>query len=174
MTSITGLQLSYSSFQLTGSANTATQAGGDFGALFAKHTCCCCDDSDAKKKVYHAGSGLNIDMSVFGVNDEDAQKSDLLLRLIDELFDKIRATLDKKSETAAQGNYTFSFTSEFQSVFGTDGPLFNFIEATTAQLGLSAEKNLALQNIAINNKDTDRSPESVAKIAGELKAAGIG
>lgn len=74
----------------------------------------------------------------------------------------------------ASSKYIFPFSSAFEATFGTSGPLLDFINATTARLNLSAEKNLALQNIAINNKDATRTPEHVQKIARELAAAGIG
>ena len=67
----------------------------------------------------------------------------------------------------------FAFSPAFTSVFDSSGPLIDFINQTTASLGLSAEQNLALQNIAINNQDATRSKESIDKIAQELRQAGI-
>lgn len=98
---------------------------------------------------------------------------DSLHAFIDELFEHIQRSLQHHSGTTGP-QPKFPFSSAFQSVFGTDGPLFEFIDVTTKRLGLSAEKNLALQTIAINNKDIVKTPESVQKIAAELKAAGIG
>lgn len=68
----------------------------------------------------------------------------------------------------------FPFSSAFTSTFGISGPLPTFIAATSANLKLNAAQQLALQNIAINNKDIVKSPESIQKISKELQAAGIG
>lgn len=67
----------------------------------------------------------------------------------------------------------FPFSADFEATFGLSGPLIDFINATTSKLGLSAEQNLALQTIAVRNKDITKSPESVAKIGEELRQAGI-
>jgi hypothetical protein len=68
----------------------------------------------------------------------------------------------------------FDFTSDFESTFGTSGPLPTFIAMMSAKLNLTAEQNKAFQDIAVNNKDIVKTPDSVQKIADELKQAGIG
>lgn len=69
---------------------------------------------------------------------------------------------------------TYPFTPDFQSTFGLSGPLPAWITQITASLHLSAQQNQSLQEIAIKNKDIIKTPDSVAKVAQELTAAGIG
>lgn len=90
----------------------------------------------------------------------------LSMNLVDAL---LRSRGSSPSAPASSG-----FTSEFEAVFGSTGPLPDFINRVTASLKLSPEQNLALQNIAVRNKDITKTPENVQKIAAELKAAGIG
>jgi hypothetical protein len=93
---------------------------------------------------------------------------------IDALFENIQNSR-MKAFNANSANFApqFSFSSSFVSTFGLSGPLPNFITLMTAKLKLSATQNLALQDIAIANKDIVKTPESVQKIAAELKEAGI-
>jgi hypothetical protein len=71
-------------------------------------------------------------------------------------------------------NSKFPFTAEFEMTFGLSGPLPAYIAVMSERLNLSAEQNLAFQQIAVDNKDITRTPENVAKIRAELKTAGIG
>jgi hypothetical protein len=68
----------------------------------------------------------------------------------------------------------FPFSSNFTSTFGTSGPLPTFIAATVANLKLSPSQQLALQDIAVQNKDITKTTANVQKVAIELQAAGIG
>jgi hypothetical protein len=177
MTSITNIQFSFASLQVTGQgALNGQEPCAGFDALLSRMSCEEDKESD-KKKAGYAGSMLNVDFSAFGIGGEAKSREDLILGLIDDLFDKIRGAREGKSggTGATQGNYAFPFSSAFDATFGgMGGPLYDFINETTARLGLSAEKNLALQNIAINNKDIVKTPDSVTKLAAELREAGIG
>ena len=85
-----------------------------------------------------------------------------------------RAVQGKSGASQASSSSVFPFSDTFESVFGTSGPLIDFINITTTRLHLSAEQHQALQNIAINNKDITNTPANVQKIVAELKEAGIG
>jgi hypothetical protein len=74
---------------------------------------------------------------------------------------------------ADNDNSLFGFTPSFEATFGTSGPLPNFIKVISGKLKLSPTQIQAFQDIAVNNKDATKAPESVQKIARELKAAGI-
>lgn len=127
---------------------------------------------DTVKQSRFSASITNIDITAFSFESE-SRRMDPLREFIDALFDHITGADEKGKKDVAGLGDTYSFTSDFQSVFGSSGPLIDFINATTANLGLSQEKNLALQNIAINNQDATRTRGSIDKIAAELKAAGI-
>ncbi len=92
---------------------------------------------------------------------------------IDSLFSQLSGPLAANPFALPAGAGTFPFSPLFEATFGLSGPLPDYITRITASLGLDATKNLALQTIAINNKDATPSNESVARIAAELKAAGI-
>jgi hypothetical protein len=98
-----------------------------------------------------------------------------LKRLSSVLLEKISLSLDKSlfGLSSKDNQNVFPFSGEFEATFGDSGPLIDFINEVTKRLGLSAEKNLALQSIAIRNKDITKTPASVAKIGEELRAAGI-
>jgi len=74
------------------------------------------------------------------------------------------------SASAAGGD---PFSSEFDSTFGTSGPLFDYINNVTAGLGLTPGQNSALQNIAIENKDTTGSATDIQTMENEIIAAGL-
>lgn len=93
---------------------------------------------------------------------------------IENIIRSLDNTLNNLTNPGTSATPTFPFSGEFEAVFGTSGPLLDFINTTTTKLNLSAEKNLALQTIAINNKDITYTPANVQKIAAELKQAGIG
>ena len=145
-------------------------AGIDFRSIMEQ---CAGAGCDTTKQASFSASITNIDITSFSFESE-SRGYDPLREFIDALFDHITGAhrKDGKDDVAGLGD-TYSFTSDFQSVFGSSGPLIDFINATTASLGLSQEKNLALQNIAINNQNATRTRESIDKIAAELKAAGI-
>ena len=145
-------------------------AGLDFKSVMEQCAGAGCDTS---KQASFSASVMNIDITAFSFESE-TRSYDPLREFIDALFDHITGAdkTGRKNDATEQAS-GFGFTSGFQSVFGNSGPLIDFINATTSRLGLSAEKNLALQNIAINNQDATRTRESIDKIAAELKAAGI-
>lgn len=68
----------------------------------------------------------------------------------------------------------FPFSADFQSAFGTTGPLIDYINMITDKLGLSAKQNKALQDISVRHKDITGSAADVASIRAELQQAGIG
>lgn len=145
-------------------------AGLDFKSVM-EH--CAGEGCDAPKQASFSASITNIDITAFSFESE-SRRIDPLREFIDALFDHVTgADKEGRTSTSEQAGGGFGFTSDFQSVFGSSGPLIDFINATTANLGLSKEKNLSLQQIAINNQDATRSRESIDKIAAELSAAGI-
>lgn len=136
-------------------------AGIDFDALLNSF------DTDTTKTSQSSGyaSGLLGDVNILAFA-EGANSSDFINTLIGHLQNPSDAS---PSDAAS----SFSFTPEFQATFGNSGPLINWINVVTGGLGLSSEQNLALQNIAIEHKDTTGSQEDIAQIATELTAAGI-
>lgn len=122
-----------------------------------------------------------LDTGAAGATSFDALMSDARTRLdtkklaesfIQNIMRALDKTLDALVSKGASQN-VFPFSGEFQATFGSSGPLIDFIKVTTNRLGLSAEKNLALQTIAVRNKDTTNSPADIQKIGDELRAAGI-
>jgi hypothetical protein len=94
--------------------------------------------------------------------------------IINQLIDYISgAANDNKNIGASAASSGYPFSSEFESTFGTTGPLPAFITEVSVKLNMTKEQNLAFQQIAVNNKDATRSVESRNKIAKELEAAGI-
>lgn len=109
-------------------------------------------------------------------SDRDDIAKDPLGSLIDSLLNNLTTARsnDNTAKNASLFPAKYALTDSFTSTFGSDGPLIDFINEVTSKLGLSATQNASLQQIAVNNKDATRSSESVRKIAGELKQAGIG
>ncbi|MDX2112535.1 MAG: hypothetical protein SFW63_02195 [Alphaproteobacteria bacterium] len=99
--------------------------------------------------------------------------TELAIRIQETISITINQTLNTLGSKPGAGRNVFAFTSSFTDVFGDSGPLINFINDVTRKLWLNADQNRALQQIAVNNKDATRSPESIAKIAAELRQAGI-
>ncbi len=99
--------------------------------------------------------------------------TELAISIQETISITINQTLNTLGSKPGAGRNVFAFTSSFTDVFGDSGPLINFINDVTRKLGLNADQNRALQQIAVNNKDATRSPESIAKIAAELRQAGI-
>lgn len=116
--------------------------------------------------------GQSVKLAEFDALLSNSSKDNSMNKLVNGLLDNITNTIGNNYKASAIGSM-FPFSSAFESTFGIGGPLPDFINMITAKLGLSAEKNQALQNIAINNKDATRTPESIRKIGDELKAAGI-
>lgn len=98
-----------------------------------------------------------------------------LYGFIEDFLENMLASLSDSSGIASQGfGGTSPFTADFASTFGTSGPLPTFITLATAKLHLTPTQNKALQDIAVENKDIVKTPDSVQKIAMELQQAGIG
>ncbi len=164
-------QASFSFSSLTGSyAQAAAREPAAGFASMMSH--CAGKGCDTAKSASFSASIMNIDITSFSFESQ-SRHLDPLREFIDALFDHITGADKNGKKSDVAGADTYSFTSDFQSIFGNTGPLIDFINATTSRLGLSEEKNLALQQIAINNKDATRSRESINKIGAELKAAGI-
>jgi hypothetical protein len=132
-----------------------------------------------KKNAAEAG---NFDALLNEIDSKSAvksQKEDAAaapFAFVNHLIANIRLSLDKQLSNAPAPaiESTYGFTAEFDAVFGTTGPLPDFINMVTKKLGLSAEQNRAMQEISIRNKDITKTPDNVAKIAKELEEAGIG
>lgn len=127
---------------------------------------------DARNKLQNqiAETG-NFDALLF------SKESNPLSSFIDEFLGSITGAQNTDVSAVlpqAITNNTFPFSSAFESTFGLSGPLPAFITRMTAKLHLSAAQNQSFQQIAVNNKDATKTAESVAKIAAELKTAGIG
>jgi hypothetical protein len=114
--------------------------------------------------------GLNMNILAF------AENGDSIGSLINGLIGNIQSHLQMQSTgvTLPGATPTFPLSADFQATFGSSGPLIDWINVVTAGLNLSADKNQALQHIAVENKDTTGSSQDVQKIAQELQAAGIG
>lgn len=62
---------------------------------------------------------------------------------------------------------------DYESFITGNGPLPRFLHEMDVRLHLNATQRQALRDIAIANKDAVKSPETIKKIAMELKLAGI-
>ena len=136
-------------------------------------------ESKDRNKLDNAGAAAGFDALLASAT----QKVELTTANSKQLFDVAGLLLDSISASrtspsaadilglATEGG--FAFSSAFEHTFGLTGPLPNYIARITKELELSKEQNLALQNIAIDNKDITKTDENVAKIARQLEEAGI-
>lgn len=129
------------------------------------------NNAESQGKQEHSVAGNSPFDLVLANANSYADLKDLASSFIDHIIRSLDSTLAHSDATSTP---VFPFSSEFQAVFGTSGPLLDFINITTSRLNLNADQNLALQMIAVNNKDTTATPEDIQKIAGELRQAGIG
>jgi hypothetical protein len=102
-------------------------------------------------------------------SSSNTQNTNLLSNIFSALYGDNSGSSDATSATAS----TDPFSSEFDSTFGTSGPLFDYINNVTAGLGLTPGQNASLQNIAIENKDTTGSATDIQTMENELTAAGL-
>ena len=65
-------------------------------------------------------------------------------------------------------------TAYFESILSNSGPLPTFLHEVDIRLHLNASKRQALRDIAAENMNATKTPESIQKIAMELQRAGIG
>jgi hypothetical protein len=124
----------------------------------------------------HHFDALLMRFEVGSASDRSPSDSNPIYGFIEELLENIALSLNNHSGAItpqALPSKGFGFTAAFESAFGIGGPLPAFINKVTAERHLNEAQNLALQNIAIRNKDVTKTPESVQKIAMELKQAGI-
>ncbi|MDE3060022.1 MAG: hypothetical protein KGJ06_03320 [Pseudomonadota bacterium] len=150
------------------SCQGSQSAGGDFSAVLA----------GIGSGASPAAGGTGLIGSLPGLNPLDftdsSDSTDPLSGLLDGLIQNIQAMLNGTPGSGAPSSATYPFSADFQSAFGSSGPLIDYINVVTAQLHLDQTKNLALQTIALDNKDATYSADSVQKISQELTAAGIG
>jgi hypothetical protein len=106
----------------------------------------------------------------FGATTKSNSSSFSLMDFSSSLIDMITGF----AGTGFSDAVDFPFSPSFTSTFGNSGPLPVFIATVTAKLNLSTTQQIALQDIAVSNKDIVKSPESVQKVAMQLQAAGIG
>ena len=116
-----------------------------------------------------AAAGFDAALTIATSN---AETTDFVTKLIDNIMNSMSAKHSKATSDATTSDTQFS--SSFTSIFGTDGPLPDFISAVTKTMHLTPAQSKALQEIAVNNKDITNTPANVQKIAAELKQAGIG
>lgn len=121
---------------------------------------------DARKQNQIA-SMADFDAMLFDNDSSYNMAGDLLSNLIGSRNDDFSLLMPEVT------NNKFPFSLDFESTFGLSGPLPAYITMITEKLGLSASQNKALQDISVRNKDATKSPESVQKIAKELKEAGF-
>jgi len=122
------------------------------------------------KQGMKAGSG-SFDALLFDA-DVSLNAKKFAGTLVEKITQSMNQSLDAVFSKSATKN-AFPFSSAFEDTFGSTGPLIDFINEVTSKLGLSAQQNQALQDIAVRHKDTTRAPADVQKIAAELKQAGI-
>jgi hypothetical protein len=127
--------------------------------------------SASSKKVSQSAKETRFD-GVLSSAQSDMNTKDFAVRMLEKISLTISQNLSSIGKSGAAKN-TFPLSGSFEATFGSHGPLIDFINGVTVKLGLSAQQNSALQAIAVNNKDATRSPESIAKIAAELRQAGI-
>jgi hypothetical protein len=127
--------------------------------------------SAGSKKTTRSSKDVGFDGALTAAQT-DLNAKDFAAKMLEKISLTISQNLSSIGKTGAAKN-TFPLSDSFEATFGSHGPLIDFINDVTVRLGLSAEQNSALQAIAVNNKDATRSPESIAKIAAELRQAGI-
>jgi len=123
----------------------------------------------APKQQNRIAAAAKFDAMLFSSESNHQFADDFLGNIMDAVNIDISSIMSQALPPGA-----FPFTADFTSTFGTSGPLPAFINLMSSKLGLNAAQNQAFQQIAVNNKDATRTPESIDKIAAELKAAGIG
>lgn len=126
-----------------------------------------------------ADSGFDALLASIGTNSKSNAASDILglgfgfnelaEALIDNMLRSLESAVSSKSPAAA-----FRFTPSFLSTFGATGPLPDYIARMSGELQLNSTQKIAFQDIAVKNKDATKTPETIQKIAEELRQAGIG
>lgn len=116
-----------------------------------------------------------IDKSVFesllsSFDSRKAKPSNALLEFSASLID----ALEQFDVPDFADAVDFPFSNAFVSTFGTSGPLPIYIAGVSAQLKLDTTQQLALQDIAVKNKDITYTTDNVRKVAMQLQSAGIG
>ena len=105
--------------------------------------------------------------------DSQANAKELADAFIQNIMRSLDNILNNVTKQKSSTVNAFPFSGDFEATFGTSGPLLDFINITTSKLNLTAKQNLALQDIAVRNKDITATPANIQKIANELKQAGI-
>ncbi len=116
-------------------------------------------------------------LSVFTNNNDNAKKigsggsrNDIYqtLNSLQQTFVNIDDSASGIDPLGALGNL-----GNYESFLTGNGPLPRFLREMDVRLHLNAQQRQALRDIAIANKDAVKTPETVKKIAMELKLAGI-
>ena len=130
------------------------------------------NDNITRSKQANPAASSSFD-ALFADASLRANSKDLAGDFIQNIMRSLENTLNNARKQNSSSENMFSFSTEFEGVFGSSGPLLDFINLTTSRLKLNAQQNMALQNIAIHNKDVTSTPANIQKIAQELRQAGI-
>jgi hypothetical protein len=99
---------------------------------------------------------LSIDNSLENIGFSSAKT-----KKFDQVTNPIDVSIDTKN------------TTDFESILSSGGPLPSFLHEMDVRLHLDATQRQALRDIANENKDVNKTPDVVQKIAMELQRAGI-
>ncbi len=166
---------------------TTTQSSGD-QALFSLDT-----DTDSQSTTtsqsltggFSSGLSSNVLSALFNDDGTGIDPLDALFAAVNNDAKRNRSSSSNDTQdsiAAFLGISSSSSTSSSSDLFGlgTDddfirgaGPLPAFLAQVKAQLGLTSTQATSLDNIALQFKDADNTPETVQQIAAALSKAGI-
>jgi hypothetical protein len=180
MTSITNTQASLLAMQVTGTQKTSQANVVPNNDVIA--------DIFGSAVSYNL-SGSALDMLGLGSSDSTDAIDDLLTNYSSYLGNSSKSNAKKDGNNgldaifAVFGTGNVSATSSISAIMDIgfsendylygNGPLPQFLKMIKTQMGLSAEQSTALNDIALQFRNADDTPETVAAVNAALQEAGI-
>ncbi len=128
--------------------------------------------NDDKKKVNSADNSGNEDQLMKFLQQILSSMDDSLQNILSPA-DSAQNYVNSVYQADTGSNIDSANTSSYESILAGGGPLPTFLKEVDARLHLDPAHQQALRDIAEQNKDVVKTPDSVHQIAMELQAAGI-